>query len=106
MRRTLAGVTALAVLVVGVVFFAARAQSPSLASVAAPMQPSNGESDVMPTAVAERSITATPVVPEPSRPPTITIAAVGDMIFDRKVKALIATSGGGAPLRQDRKSVV
>ncbi len=33
-----------------------------------------------------------------SRPETITIAAVGDMIFDRRVKALIARSGGAAPL--------
>jgi poly-gamma-glutamate synthesis protein (capsule biosynthesis protein) len=47
--------------------------------------------------------TSTPVVEsvvyEPSRVPTITITAVGDMIFDRKVKALIEQSGGLAPLR-------
>ena len=32
------------------------------------------------------------------RPATITVSAVGDMIFDRNVKALIASQGGGAPL--------
>ncbi|MBE0475580.1 MAG: CapA family protein [Coriobacteriia bacterium] len=38
--------------------------------------------------------------PEPveSRQATLTVAAVGDMIFDRKVAALIAASGGEAPL--------
>lgn len=33
-----------------------------------------------------------------SRPTTLTIAAVGDMIFDRRVKSLIQTAGGKAPL--------
>lgn len=37
--------------------------------------------------------------PEASRPATITISAVGDMIFDRRVKELIRASGGSAPLR-------
>lgn len=37
--------------------------------------------------------------PEPARLPTITVTAVGDMIFDRKVKTLIQSSGGLAPLR-------
>jgi poly-gamma-glutamate synthesis protein (capsule biosynthesis protein) len=36
--------------------------------------------------------------PEPSGPATITVAAVGDMQFDRQVKKLINTSGGAAPL--------
>lgn len=34
----------------------------------------------------------------PSEPATLTIAAVGDMIFDRKVKALVSSQGGEAPL--------
>ncbi|MHB9004671.1 MAG: CapA family protein [Coriobacteriia bacterium] len=51
------------------------------------------------TAVATSTPAVEPVVYEPSRVPTITITAVGDMIFDRKVKTLIATSGGRAPLR-------
>lgn len=33
-----------------------------------------------------------------ARPATLTVTAVGDMIFDRRVKALIQTSGGSAPL--------
>lgn len=37
-------------------------------------------------------------VAEAGRPATLTISAVGDMIFDRKVKTLISTSGGKAPL--------
>lgn len=36
--------------------------------------------------------------PAPSEPPTITIAGVGDMLFDRQVKALIKKEGGEAPL--------
>jgi poly-gamma-glutamate synthesis protein (capsule biosynthesis protein) len=33
-----------------------------------------------------------------SRPTTLTVAAVGDMIFDRRVKSLIRVAGGTAPL--------
>lgn len=59
-------------------------------------------------AAADSSTTATPTVvpdtipatitPVPSGPATITITAVGDMIFDRKVKTLIESAGGLAPL--------
>lgn len=35
---------------------------------------------------------------DPSRPATITIAGVGDMLFDRQVKKLIESRGGEAPL--------
>lgn len=51
------------------------------------------------TAAATSTPVVEPVVLEPSRIPTITITAVGDMIFDRKVKTLIVNSGGLAPLR-------
>lgn len=37
-------------------------------------------------------------VADSARPATLTVTAVGDMIFDRRVKALIQTSGGSAPL--------
>lgn len=40
---------------------------------------------------------ATAAAPE-SGPETVTVAAVGDMIFDRRVKTLIASGGGKAPL--------
>jgi len=43
------------------------------------------------------SIVAT-LPPAPSGPATITVAAVGDMHFDRQVKRLISTAGGAAPL--------
>jgi hypothetical protein len=33
-----------------------------------------------------------------ARAATVTVSAVGDMIFDRRVKSLIAAQGGGAPL--------
>lgn len=36
--------------------------------------------------------------PAPSRPETISVAAVGDMIFDRNVKDLVRAEGGTAPL--------
>jgi poly-gamma-glutamate synthesis protein (capsule biosynthesis protein) len=37
-------------------------------------------------------------VVQAGRPATLTISAVGDMIFDRQVKALVVSSGGSAPL--------
>lgn len=37
--------------------------------------------------------------PAESESPTITIAAVGDMLFDRKVKSYIQSQGGEAPLK-------
>ena len=40
------------------------------------------------------------VPPEPSGPATITIAAVGDMHFDRQVRVLINKSGSAAPLAE------
>lgn len=46
------------------------------------------------SAVTSAATTAT----KASRPPTITVAAVGDMIFDRRVKSLVASQGGTAPL--------
>ena len=42
--------------------------------------------------------TAVPAIPAPATPATITVAAVGDMIFDRRVKSLVAAQGGLAPL--------
>lgn len=48
-----------------------------------------------------RSVEATPEPapePEPARVATLTVSAVGDMIFDRKVKELIQARGGEAPL--------
>jgi poly-gamma-glutamate synthesis protein (capsule biosynthesis protein) len=44
------------------------------------------------------SIDASSAVHSASRPATVTIAAVGDMIFDRRVRTVIAAAGGDAPL--------
>ncbi|MDP2182204.1 MAG: CapA family protein [Actinomycetota bacterium] len=52
--------------------------------------------DPRPVATVEHTVAPDP---EASRPATITISAVGDMIFDRRVKELIRASGGAAPLR-------
>jgi poly-gamma-glutamate capsule biosynthesis protein CapA/YwtB (metallophosphatase superfamily) len=69
------------------------------------LRPSGGGgSDTAPAVTAEATATPLPVVepvepPAPSLPATLTIAAVGDMHFDRRVKELIGREGGLAPLR-------
>lgn len=50
------------------------------------------------TRVASVAASATTTVLEAGRPATLTISAVGDMIFDRRVKSLIQAEGGLAPL--------
>ncbi|MDP2233235.1 MAG: CapA family protein [Actinomycetota bacterium] len=51
-------------------------------------------------AETETPESAVPTMPvEPARVATISVTAVGDMIFDRKVKALVQSAGGLAPLR-------
>lgn len=55
-------------------------------------------------AIEPLSLVAT-LPPAPSGPATITVAAVGDMQFDRQVKALIARSGGTAPLADVAKQL-
>jgi poly-gamma-glutamate capsule biosynthesis protein CapA/YwtB (metallophosphatase superfamily) len=52
-----------------------------------------------PTATVPAIEPLDPVQPEPSLPATLTVAAVGDMHFDRQVKDLIGRSGGLEPLR-------
>lgn len=53
----------------------------------------------VPTVTVEPTASVEPTAPpEPSRPATITVAAVGDMIFDRRVKTLIASTNGAEPL--------
>jgi poly-gamma-glutamate capsule biosynthesis protein CapA/YwtB (metallophosphatase superfamily) len=47
----------------------------------------------------ETTVDPVPVAaPEPSLPATLTISAVGDMLFDRQVKKLIELKGGAYPL--------
>ncbi|MDO8848857.1 MAG: CapA family protein [Coriobacteriia bacterium] len=67
-------------------------------STAAPAEPT-------PTLDASAGIESTysavaTVPPAPSGPTTITVAAVGDMHFDRQVRVLINKSGGTAPLAE------
>lgn len=53
------------------------------------------------TAAVETTYAAVATLPPaPSGPATITVAAVGDMQFDRQVARLISTSGGAAPLAE------
>jgi poly-gamma-glutamate capsule biosynthesis protein CapA/YwtB (metallophosphatase superfamily) len=49
------------------------------------------------TVTVEATVTPPPST-EPTYPPTITIAAVGDMLFDLSPRNLIASKGGRAPL--------
>jgi len=59
-----------------------------------------------PTQTAEATASAEPTIaqpatttPKPSGPATITVAAVGDMIFDRQVAALIEATDSEEPLK-------
>ncbi len=63
--------------------------------------PDQGSEETTPAASGIAS--ETPVVEEPalpSGPTTITVAAAGDMIFDRKVKSLIQATNGEEPLEE------
>lgn len=64
------------------------------ASVSKPTsrKPATGKSSTPASSPAEKPSSA-------SRPETISIAAVGDMLFDRNVKKLVQQRGGEAPLR-------
>ena len=70
------------------------------ASAAQPTHTASSRPSVTTTAVPTPSATPTPSLEptQPSGPATITVSAVGDMIFDRAVKSLIAKKGGAAPL--------
>lgn len=64
-----------------------------------------GQPSAEPTAAPKPAVNTKPAQPAPqpekpapSQPPTITVAGVGDMLFDRKVKQLIEAEGGQAPL--------
>jgi len=93
-RMAVAGAIAAVAVVAGGAVLAIRVLGPAIGGTA-------GET----TATAETtggvettfSMVAT-LPPAPSGPTTITVAAVGDMHFDRQVKRLISTSGGAAPL--------
>jgi len=50
--------------------------------------------------VAARATEAARVAASASQPATLTVAAVGDMIFDRRVKSLVQAAGGRAPLAE------
>ena len=55
-------------------------------------------SRAVPTDASAPNTSHQPVTAQVARPATLTVSAVGDMIFDRRVKALISRSGGTAPL--------
>jgi poly-gamma-glutamate synthesis protein (capsule biosynthesis protein) len=85
-----AGVALICALVTAVVVYGL----PLLATDAAPL-PDHAFPDT-PLPSVQAAATWSP--PQPAGPATITIAAVGDMIFDRQVASLIAREGGEAPL--------
>lgn len=94
-RRTTVAVATLAVLVVVAagVLLAGRTSGPTAASPAQTAPASEPTAAIVPSATIEPT-----AVPMPSGPATITIAAVGDIHFDRRVKQLIAAKGGAEPL--------
>jgi poly-gamma-glutamate capsule biosynthesis protein CapA/YwtB (metallophosphatase superfamily) len=94
MRRWAIGAAlgALAIFAVAAAVLALRASAAQQARAAAPER-------TLPAAAPAPSATPTPSVEstQPSAPATITVSAVGDMIFDRAVRDLIAKKGGTAP---------
>lgn len=106
-KRQISGALAVLVALVAIsAFFVARAVSPAAETRTADAAPANGMSaplpdttTPLPVATTEATVAAPLRKPEPSGSATITIAAVGDMIFDRQVAALIKQSGGLAPLK-------
>lgn len=65
------------------------------AAAATPAPDATGSASAIATAAPSATETADAARDEPA---TLTVAAVGDMIFDRKVKSLIRAQGGSAPL--------
>lgn len=72
------------------------AGAPAQAAQTAPTSATAGKPAV--SASAATAATSGAKAPAATRPATVTVAAVGDMIFDRRVKTLIANEGGAAPL--------
>lgn len=94
-RRWAIGGAAAAVVVVAVVV----GVSTLRASAGQVAPPATARRSQAATAAPAPSADPTPAVetPAPSGPATVTVSAVGDMIFDRAVKDLIARKGGTAP---------
>ena len=95
-RRLAAGIAAGAF----AVFAIAAAVIAWRASAAQPRRALASSASRVATTAPTPSATPTPSLEPtlPSGPTTITVSAVGDMIFDRNVKSLIASKGGAAPL--------
>ncbi len=98
-QRAIAAILALSLIAAGVAVAADRFLTAPDASTETPAATADVEptGSVIPTAPVAPSAAVT-VTPEPSGPATITISAVGDMIFDRRVKELVRSKGGLAPL--------
>lgn len=97
-RRWLLGVVG-ALLLLTVIAVVGKTAVAALSPGAAAQEPASGVSETTASAEPTASQPAT-TAPEPSGPTTITIAAVGDMIFDRQVAALIAATDGEEPLEE------
>lgn len=95
-RMVVAGSVAAVAIVAAGAAWAVSALGPRAAEPAVPEVPT-----VESTAGVETTYAAVATLPPaPSGPATITVAAVGDMQFDRQVARLIFTSGGAAPLAE------
>lgn len=70
-------------------------QAPITAQHTPPVPAAKPAVSMVPTPSAEPTTALGP--PAPSGPSTISVAAVGDILFDRRVEAFIARAGGRAP---------
>ncbi|MEN6430058.1 MAG: CapA family protein [Coriobacteriales bacterium] len=92
-RQALVSVTVLAALAVAAAAVSALALTPQARPSG--VVPARGAVPAPPRSAAA---SASAAIAQSARPATLTVSAVGDMIFDRRVKSLIQTSGGAAPL--------
>ncbi len=97
-RRLLVGVAATIVGLAATAALAVFIVVPALSSP--PVMKAAAQAPLSPLVKDTAAFTAPALlaVAEAGRPATLTISAVGDMIFDRQVKALVVSSGGAAPL--------
>lgn len=96
------GVAVLALVLGGTAWAVFSATERGVAEIAAPT-PAGGSAPASSSPATEAPAATATTTPASagtahSRPATLTVAAVGDMIFDRGVETLIGKSGGEAPL--------
>lgn len=97
-RRTIIGVAAAVAVVIALAAVGLFVARPALS--APPVLKAAAHTPLSPLVGDTTTFTAPALlaVVRAGRPATLTVSAVGDMIFDRQVKALIVSAGGSAPL--------